>query len=162
MKVIFLDVDGVLNSEKSRNEMYDNNKSWMWNEVANYHLEKLKKIVKETGAIIVLSSSWRLYHPKLTGFPEITDELLKVLVDKMEDLELKIEDVTPDFRNKARGLEIEDWVKKHPNIERYIILDDDTDFLPYQKPFFIKTTFKDGLTDELAEKAIRILNKGKE
>ena len=157
MKVIFLDVDGVLNSEKSRNEMYDNNENWMWNEVAYYHLEKLKKIVEKTGATIVLSSSWRLYHPKLTGFSEVKDELLKVLIDKMNNLGLKIEDVTPDFHDRWRGCEIEDWLKNHPEVEKYIILDDDTDFLPEQKPFFIKTTFKEGLTDELTEKAIQIL-----
>ena len=157
MKVIFLDVDGVLNSEMSRLRA-DNNKNWMRNEVDFEHLKLLKKIVEETGAKIVLSSTWRLYHPKHTGGVRVTDGLVKVLVDKMAELNLSIMDVTPDFKGKKRGLEIQDWLDHHKEIEKYIIIDDDTDMLPEQIPFFVNTTFKDGLTEDLSNKAILILN----
>ena len=93
MKVIFLDVDGVLNSNYSHS-ISTNEKGWMWDEISDFHLEKLKRIVDETDAKIVLSSSWRVYHPILTGETEITDELLKVLVEKFEKLGLSIYDVT--------------------------------------------------------------------
>ena len=43
-----------------------------------------------------------------------------------------------------------------PDIDRY--LDDDADFTVEQKPFFVNTTFKYGLTEILAIKAINILN----
>jgi hypothetical protein len=156
MKVIFLDVDGVLNSEESRKD-YNHDESWMWNEVAFSHLKLLKEIVDKTGAEIILSSSWRLYHPLHTGEKRITDPLMNVLIDKMSSLNLSIKDVTPDLCGSWRGREIEKWLNDHPQVEKYVILDDDKDFLPEQKPYFINTTFKYGLTEELTKKAIEIL-----
>lgn len=158
MKVLFLDVDGVLNSETSHS-IQDNNQHWTWNEVAEMHLELLKRIVEETGAKIVLSSTWRLYHPLHTGHKNITDGLVKVLVDKLNMFNLSILDVTPEIQNAMRGIEIASWLEFHPEVENYVILDDDTDFLEEQREHFVNTTFKNGLTKELAEKAIKILQK---
>ena len=54
MKVIFLDIDGVLNSEKFLN----NNKGQV---VDRERVSILKSIVDKTGAVIVMSSGWRLW-----------------------------------------------------------------------------------------------------
>lgn len=156
MKVIFLDVDGVLNSEHSHS--IDNNENWMENEVSDIHIQWLKKIVDETGAKIVLSSSWRHYHPKATGSNTITDPLFKVLDRKLREAGLEIIDITPDLRGKMRGLEVQEWLNAHLDVTKYVILDDDADFTVEQKPFFVNTTFKYGLTEILAIKAINILN----
>ena len=156
MKIVFLDVDGVLNSEKSHS-LQDNNQHWTWNEVAEMHLVLLKEIIEETGAKIVLSSSWRLYHPFHTGHKTITDGLMKVLVDKLNNFGLSILDVTPEIPNVIRGVEVATWLDEHLDIENYVILDDDADFLEEQKEHFIHTTFKNGLTEELAKKAIEIV-----
>lgn len=156
MKVIFLDVDGVLNSEMSRNK--DKSSNWMENEVSEIHLKELKRIVEETGAKIVLSSSWRIDHPKHTGRDKIVDPLLKVLVTKMGIYGLEIMDVTPDLLGKARGFEIKSWLDEHSEVEKFVILDDDRDMLEEQMPYFVNTTFKFGLTDILSVKAINILN----
>lgn len=59
-KVVFLDVDGVLNNGNWAMEMYEQG-------VRVYHddllyepsLEQLKRIVDATGAAIIVSSSWR-------------------------------------------------------------------------------------------------------
>lgn len=159
MKVIFLDVDGVLNSEVSREQERNNFDNWMEHEVSEMHVNNLKKIVDATGAQIVLSSSWRFDHPKATGRDFIVDPLMKVLDRKLKAVGLDIIDVTPDLRGKIRGAEIQDWLDRHSEVERFVILDDDVDMNDEQKPFFVNTTFKNGLTDELANKAIEILNK---
>ena len=44
MKVIFLDVDGVLNSEVSREQERNNFDNWMEHEVSEMHVNNLKKI----------------------------------------------------------------------------------------------------------------------
>ena len=159
MKVIFLDVDGVLNSEVSREQERNNFDNWMEHEVSEMHVNNLKKIVDATGAQIVLSSSWRFDHPKATGRDFIADPLMKILDRKLKAVGLDIIDVTPDLRGKIRGAEIQDWLDRHSEVERFVILDDDVDMMEEQKPFFVNTTFKNGLTEEMANKAIEILNK---
>lgn len=159
MKVIFLDVDGVLNSEVSREQERNNFDNWMEHEVSDMHINNLKKIVDATGAQIVLSSSWRFDHPKATGRDFIADPLMKILDRKLKAVGLDIIDVTPDLRGKIRGAEIQDWLDRHSEVERFVILDDDVDMMEEQKPFFVNTTFKNGLTEEMANKAIEILNK---
>lgn len=156
MKVIFLDVDGVLNSSYSHS-IATNEKGWMWDEVSDFHLEKLKRIVDETDAKIVLSSSWREYHPILTGEPKITDDLLKVLVKKFEKVGLSIYDVTPELRLQIRGNEIKQWLDSHSEIDKYVIIDDDYEFRYEQEPFVVRTTMTNGLTDELTDLAISLL-----
>lgn len=157
IKVIFLDVDGVLNSVFSRDndEIAEN---WMENEVSNWHLIRLKRIVEETGAKLVLSSSWRLGHPIIAGTKVCKDALVQVLIDKLDVFGLEIMDCTPVLDGKWRGTEIAEWLKVHSEVEKFVILDDDTDFLPEQQKFFVRTTYSNGLTDELADKAIEILN----
>lgn len=76
-------------------------------------------------------------------------------------------DVTPYLHLKIRGEEIQYWLDNN-QVERYVIIDDDTDFLEEQKAFFVQTSdnidhtdYLDigyGLTKECAEKAIYILN----
>lgn len=156
MKVIFLDVDGVLNSTYSDN-ISTGEKGWMWDTVSEYHLKKLKRIVDKTDAKIVLSSSWREYHPLLTGDGEITDELLKILVHKLDIFGLSIYDVTPELRLQIRGNEIKQWLDNHSEVEKYVIIDDEYDFRYEQEPFVIRTTMTNGLTDELSDLAISLL-----
>ena len=55
MNIIFLDIDGVLNS----NAYFEQNKGKSRIEISNYHLKMLAKIYHTCNANIVLSSSWR-------------------------------------------------------------------------------------------------------
>ena len=82
MKVIFLDVDGVLNDQMWLHLLMDS-------EIDEVRVARLAEIVKATDAKIVLSSSWR------------------VLVDELDDTDMYIWD---DFVNKLRkfGLKIYD------------------------------------------------------
>ena len=61
MKVIFLDVDGVLNTSKTfieRKEKHD--KTGIWDlEIDEFRVEYLKQIIDATDAKVVLSSAWK-------------------------------------------------------------------------------------------------------
>lgn len=138
MKVIFLDIDGVLNSEEYALSLgmggmlgIDPDK-----------VRILDRILEATGAKLVISSSWR-------GSPDL-------LADIRRDVGEYI-DITPRLSG-IRGSEVREWLRSHHlQVSRYAILDDDSDFYKYQ-PLF-KTTWKKGLTDEIADNVIKYLTK---
>jgi hypothetical protein len=142
MKVLFLDIDGVLNSQRSCIAF-----GGYPHEVTGYHRERfdevalrlIRGIVKAAGASIVLSSSWR----KNEDWQDIGPAL-----------ELPIIDRTPSgwAPGQVRGHEIAEWLEAHPEVECYAIVDDDSDMLPEQKPFFVHTTHFDGFQWMHAEK----------
>ena len=153
MKVIFLDIDGVLNHEKHYKWLMETDEPTSLQRVYPYSefnptsCKLLNKIIDETDAKIVLSSSWRL------------DGILKLNnIFKHCGIYHKIFDVTPCL-DIDRGKEIDKWLSEHPEVTNYVILDDDTDMEEYQLPSFIKTNaYNDGLNEEVANKAIKILN----
>lgn len=144
MKILFLDVDGVINSRDSTN--FKNN---LW-PVDDYMCYLVGKIQLYTDCSIVISSSWR-HHP----------EAMDILKDKFNDVIDKTPDLYDDLnagKHILRGDEIQAWLDNHPEVTRYAILDDDSDILDEQKPNFFKTTFKTGLTDDTANSVIEHLN----
>lgn len=119
MKVIFLDVDGVLNSEKYYTEHMED---MMENPVDRECVRRLKQIVDATGAKIVLSSSWRGGWSKESGQ---TDAFCQKLVDTLAEYQLEIYDKTGNLDHGERGREIRHWIKHAPEkIESFVILDD--------------------------------------
>lgn len=152
MKVIMLDIDGVLNEDttptrtKSRVMFIDEEK-----------LLRLKRIVDETGAKIVLSSTWRYDR----NDPEHNGDFLE-LQEAFRQVGLEFYSYTPvDAVGIRRGMEIKAWLGTHPEVDRYIILDDE--LFDYAErgllPRLVKPSFCDGgLTEELAEEAIGMLN----
>lgn len=138
MKVLFLDIDGVCNSGDWA--MQGNS---MWHGTDPNAVAMVKRIIKETKCDVVLSSTWRLY-------PEA------VAVVKRDVCH--IIDVTKDMQRGAkrgiveRGVEVQEWLDRHPEVEQYAILDDDADFLPGQ--WLFKTTFQKGLTEEITQAVI--------
>jgi HAD domain in Swiss Army Knife RNA repair proteins len=144
LKVLFLDIDGVLNTYRSPGYLPINDK----------RLRMLRRIVKETGCIIVLSSTWR----KLP-------ETLKRAHRKLGYKGLKIHSTTTKEqivfgRTQHRGHEIQHWLDKHPDsVETYAIVDDDSDMLLEQMDYYVKTDGDEGLTEEKADVIIAILNR---
>jgi hypothetical protein len=108
MKVIFLDIDGVLNCKKTRNP-----RDFPYI-VETKLLRRLTSLLEKCSAKVVLSSTWR-YDPigviaaKHWGIPFI--------------------DVTPDLPKRPRRDEIVAWLKRHPEVERFVVIDDDDDGL---------------------------------
>lgn len=152
MKVIFLDIDGVLNHEEHFRWLHESGEAtplqsqYPWSEFSPVSCKLLKEVIDETDAQIVVSSSWRL------------DGLAKInKLFRFFGLPNAI-DVTPCL-NTARGIEIDKWLSEHPEVDKYVILDDDTDMLPKQMSFFVKTNpDEDGLNVECKYKVIEILN----
>lgn len=158
MKAIFLDVDGNLNNQYSRSRCQG------YKGIDDDKVARLKQIVDATGAVIVISSTWRLGYNKEGHKLEYFG---KYLEKKLKKQGLSIYDVTPDFRHMGwhRGEEILDWLVKHPDVDEYVILDDEEyDFYSIGKEItdhWVQTDFysKDGgLQPEHVEKAIKILN----
>lgn len=158
MKVIFLDVDGVLNAEYSKSRCGE------CLGVDSDKVKRLKNIVDATGAEIVLSSTWRLGYNKDHNAVE---NHAKYLSNKLGKQHLRSVGMTPDLgRNGAlRGSEIKAWLDRNDDIvDEYVILDDEyfADF--YTGDLYrhlVRTDFYDtngGLQDEHVEQAIRILN----
>lgn len=164
MKVIFLDIDGVLNTQDWHSRMTKDTPrdefGWAFDLVA---VENLAHIIKETGASIVISSSWKFLGLaklremwKIRNLPgivlditpnTISDELL--LNANLDEMKLGV----------CRGNEIKEWLSKHKGeVSNYVIIDDFDDLLPEQDDHVVLTDTLIGITKFDAEKAIAILN----
>lgn len=143
MKVIFLDIDGVLNTEFQDKDEY----GFLFNQEC---VNNLKLILENTGAWIVLSSTWRMAGHK-------------VIWQMWKDRGLPgvILDLTTRKTDNHRGEEIAQWVQPCLYIPdfNYVILDDNSDMLSHQLDHFICVDVLDGLSLEDANRAIEILNK---
>lgn len=133
MKVVFLDIDGVLNCHRTAiafggipHTTARNGRAAL-DEVA---IRLIGGIVRTAGAKVVLSSTWRKHADWEDYGPA---------------LDLPIIDRTPSCSG-FRGEEIAKWLLEHPEVESYAIIDDDSDMLPEQKSFFVHTSGLDGFT----------------
>lgn len=149
MKILFLDMDGVVNSaECQKRGLFKTDFP-----VDPYMAFLVGKIHLETDCKVVLSSSWR--HHK-----ESVDQIHKQLVPIFDVTgnEPYDNDLPPGAENCQRGREIKVWLDAHPEVERYAILDDDSDMLPEQQPNFFKTSWQTGITEDIMNNVIKHLN----
>lgn len=165
MRTIFLDIDGVLNDD---NTCLKERTPEGYAGVESKYIKVLKYIVDKTGAEIVLSSDWRAewHHNGKHG------EDMRYLCKKLSDEGLTIADKTPgNVKGKGfsgRGLEIAKYLKDHPEITDYVILDDN-DFFDFSDApakghvvitvtgSYVTGRYRLGLTKEQADTAINIL-----
>lgn len=156
MKIVFLDIDGVLNSDDwyksgEAKKAYEKTKI-----VSDYHFDPnawklVEKLLIETGAKIVLSSSWRNYNLEAT--------LNDFKGTNFEVLNKYIVGITPRSALRHRGNEIKTFIETTDiKIDKYVIIDDDTDFNTEQLPYFVRTDWFHGITEENYKKAKKILN----
>lgn len=135
MKVLFLDIDGVVNcastTQRHRGAIG----------IDPYMAFIVGKIQLDTGCEVVLSSTWR--HWDYTR-AEVRKQVVEFI------------DVTPDSKKGFRGDEVKAWLANHPEVTRYAILDDDSDF--HQDQPLFKTTWKEGITEAIAKNVTRYLN----
>lgn len=157
-KVIFLDIDGVLNRDNGGPK------------IEEQFVKRLAHIVEETGAEIVLSSSWRgAYASHVDLDRDYQNKDVTLLISMLEQYHLSIMDVTPDLTSGpyARPFEVRAWLLEQGNLERFVILDDEIFWAwNWLADYFVCTTHLNdkgkcvyGMTDEDAEKAIEILNR---
>lgn len=155
MKVIFLDVDGVLNYRGCK-EMFNGLYG-----VDEDRLDKLAEIAHSTSAAIVLTSTWKQLWDNQPVNSTSLDPMALYLVNKLKSRGLRLTDRTEEKDPHQRGHGIKAWLRKVPNIESWVVLDDEV-FPDYKEceitKRFIHTSFEHGLTDKHVEKAIKILN----
>ena len=187
-KIIFLDIDGVLNCENGYKNGYCEYKEMIVDSGEKNHYQQfyppskklINKLIEETGAQVVISSTWR--HSGIKFMRNVWKE---------EGMSGEIIDITPDLFMATtrkdikyripRGCEIDSWLKEsslrvvkwskekleeymvESDIENYIIIDDDSDMLYKQKDHFVHVLpsprNKEGFNEENYEQAVGILNK---
>lgn len=177
MHVIFLDVDGVLNSESYALKLEAKHRQLGHTEPVSpkrettcdcfklYHqidrdaVARLNRLVATTGAKIVVSSTWRKLFdpPELRRMLEEHGLMGEIIGETPEGHgEPEMVTVYGHLERMYRGYEIDFWLRKHPEVDRFVILDDGSDMAMHGNRL-VQTDCEDGLCDEHVELAIRVL-----
>lgn len=167
MKVIFLDIDGVLNSGDYMNATHILNHKHGVEEVVcsdeyGHTFDPrcvlyLDHILRETGAKLVISSTWRYSGLKIMQEMWAARNLPGEVIDitpLRSEVDPEIEERFYDPR-AGRGYEIQDWLERN-QVESYVILDDDSDMISHQP--LVKCPNRFGITYEVAKETIQKLN----
>lgn len=167
MKVIFLDVDGVLNFEKWYQNVDGRNPGNLYGQEGDLDplcVNRIIKICNETGAKVVISSDWRIswYTTQVRLAKMGLDE--NYVIDKTPEYIWRnvskhdyFNDDYEETYEYSRGAEIDGWLKEHPEVTNYVIIDDRTDFTDKQKEHFVHVDPMWGLVDKHVELTIKIL-----
>ncbi|MCL6604587.1 MAG: hypothetical protein K6T94_17120 [Paenibacillus sp.] len=156
MKIIFLDIDGVLNTDRYISFQKNHNVGQIIFDPEA--MKNLKFLVESTNSNIVISSTWRIHY-------ESNEKLWRDLGRNFNEYHLneRIIGITPvhdkNLKTSIRWKEIEHWlsINEEKVIESFVILDDEWDMGIYARRFVRCQAYK-GLTDDLREKAEVILN----
>lgn len=139
MKIIFLDIDGVLNvfSNMALGVLLDQTRVAM-----------MRLLAESTNSKIVVSSTWRRH---------------KDCIDRLCDFGLSRGLFHDDWRTtlddlECRGDQIQLWLNEHSDVTNFVIIDDDSDMLESQMPHFVKTSMEAGFTNKHFQQAVGILN----
>jgi hypothetical protein len=135
MKVLFTDIDGVLNCKKTPNPRK------LPYVVDATLVRRFRAMLESTGAKVVLSSTWRydpagLFSARHSGIP--------------------FDDVLPDMPGQSRRDEILSWLAANPGVTRYAVLDDEDDQLD-DLPLF-QPSARHGLTEDICAGLTQYLN----
>lgn len=150
--ILFLDIDGVLNSElwfRKRSKSNDTRRDHDLSMIDPDAVEYLNDFVTKTECRVILSSTWRRNTP--------LDEMTSLLKEK--GFEHEVTGATPAFNDphSVRGNEIRAWLKNNisndSDFNRYVIFDDSSDMLLWQKDNFFRTDPFTGLTPNLCWRA---------
>lgn len=155
MKILFLDIDGVLNSRE-----YDRKRNWNeQTDIDETRLPLVKEIIDKTGAKIVLISTWRSHWDRDESLCDEDGMYINRLFSKYG---LAIYDKTQDLGLLSkRKDEVKTWLAEHKSdIESFVILDDYRFGWDDLSDVYIHTNpnYGLGLEDEHVEKAITLLN----
>lgn len=155
MKVLFLDIDGVLVTKTDQSSRIiegvdtDDKYGQLFSPLC---IAELSRIIEATGAGIVITSTWRI-------------DGLATMRFMWNDRKLPgyVEGITPLSQDRShRGSEIKRFINEAPEwfkIEKFIMIDDETwHYDQDQLGRLIRTTWDYGLTKEKADLAIQMLN----
>ncbi|MBQ6523527.1 MAG: hypothetical protein IJI12_02565 [Atopobiaceae bacterium] len=120
MKAIFLDIDGVIATPTSVRLNYLLGRGPDRQRFDTVSLTYLRRLVAATGAIVVLTSTWR--EDMQTGDPYV-NAIMDNLFAQLEDAGAPVSSLTPIIQTADRSAEIGAWLDEHP-CEAYVIFDD--------------------------------------
>ena len=173
-KILFLDMDGVLNSTppvKSRKRKRKDADRALYG-IDVFLARRLRKIIQETGCKIVFSTSWRYFK----DHPVEGSDWRKTLLDELKCDERLILGDTPDMSYmqaswtwgtpmRRRGREIKAWIDANPDYAvpgnfRFCVIDDVVDDITnvIDESHVVNTDYRRGLQNKDVERAISILN----
>lgn len=138
MKVIFLDFDGVIVTNRSANAFTSDPAC----------IQELQRIIDTTQAGIVVSSTWRLND----------SENMSKQIAEFGLTNFRFLGNTPHLwqpnGSLVRGHEIQAWLDQNKTaVDRFAIIDDDADMV-HLMPFLFKTNFVNGLSATIADRVI--------
>jgi len=107
MKVIFLDFNGVLDTYENMDQINEDN------------LRRLKRIVDETQSKVVISSSLKNSYYYTGHF----SEHLQSIIQEIENMGIEIIGITPYVGRREDEIKL--YLKQHPEVDAFCILDDD-------------------------------------
>lgn len=152
MKVIFLDIDGVLVT-------WDSLSNWSGaghkgSMISPECAKVLNEIIEKTGAKIVVSSTWRM------------GRTMDKLKEELSEGGVNVSNVIgkTSILHTIRGVEISKWLYDHANsmtpvplVESFCIIDDDSD-MGDLKHRLVQTSMKEGLTEAHISQVLSLLN----
>ncbi len=159
MNIIFLDIDGPLNTGRVMKKRFEQYKKTgiktTYEEFDPICVKNLKFRLKETSTKIVISSSWRLMYS------------YKELVEIMNNHGLGeyVIGVTPYIDSGKRGSEIQEWlddykIRTGTKINSILILDDDTDMV-HLMPYLVQVNIMYGISNKVVRESIKLMKKQK-
>lgn len=157
-KYLFLDIDGVLNSEDWNKYYQENNLKYhpeIDPDIDTRAIKRINKLINVTSSKIILSSSWRFYLSETIH--RLRNSGLEYPISDIIQGEEYIYDFNNTSNHPTRGDLIEIFLKEHP-CDNYVILDDINDMTEKQQTHLVQTDFEHGFTEEDLTKTIRILN----
>ena len=149
--IIFLDIDGVLNSDKYfdsiSNKEYINPVDRLMLDIDTSKVKLLLEIVGRTNAKIVITSSWRRM------------KLYQYIKERLVSMGLPVVGETP-FIEGRRGEEIRSYLLEN-RVSNYCIIDDEVfkDYNTLEDNLVVTDFYEDGLTKEHAKEVVKRLSK---
>ena len=143
-RVIFLDFDGVVTTPESDYVFVPE------------LMTRLGRLLEETDACIVISSSRRCGTLEQTKESIVSPDNTHVRNHPFPYYD-RIVGQTPFVITSVRGEQVAAYLEMHPEVERYVILDDERRFLPEQFKHLVFVDEETGLTDKDVERAEEIL-----
>lgn len=147
--IIFLDIDGVLCTLRSHYAFGDDGGLMSaWDITV---CQMIRRLCSKYDAKIVVSSTWRNNPPNVRTYLctyGLADHMVSELFrERIKGNVLNHDWITPKsdhVPHATRGTEIQMWLDANPKYKNYIIIDDDSDMLNHQLPFFVKTDGYEG------------------
>jgi len=150
-RVIFLDIDGVLNCQVFYDRVGHKGEERLRN-ICSQRIDWLNDLCEKINANVVISSTWRLGQ-SVAQLQEVLNEA---------GAKFRVIDKTPDMRGKGivRGNEIYLWLQENRDYEfkDYVIIDDNSDMLLWQQRNFFHVDSYSGLTPNTCYKIKRFFN----